>query len=219
MTEIFKALSAVKSDLGAVTKGGTMKGGSFSYKYRSIDDVLNKLHPILVEHGVVGPVPRLVSYDSNGKKVLAHYEYSWFAQDGSSVSGGTLGEGDDSGDKRANKASTGALKTFLAQSLAIPFETDDPDDYPSPTEDAKPASKPAEKPKADTPAPSAQGGERKCEQCTYAIGAGDPIKRKAGKTYHKQCFEDKDKAPAESAPANTDDISLILDTFEGSAEA
>ena len=143
---IYEALSAVKDELGAVSKSNTMKGGSFSYKYRSIDDVLNALHPILVKHGVVGPVPQLVEHRQSGKKVVAIYGYTFFHKDGSSISGATAGEGDDPGDKGTNKASTGALKTFLTQTLAIPFDTDDPDHYPSPTESKpKAENKPAVK--------------------------------------------------------------------------
>lgn len=228
--EIYAALSRVKDELGAVSKSNTMKGGSFSYKYRSIDDVLNALHPILVKHGVVGPVPKLIEHKQSGKKVVTHYEYTFFAADGSFVQGGTAGEGDDPGDKGTNKASTGALKTFLTQTLAIPFDTDDPDHYPSspsvPSEDrpkaaaSKPAPKAEKAPEASggTPsAPAASGpAERKCGTCTYAIGTTDPIKKVKGVIHHKACL-DGTPAPSKSE-ASADDISSIIDAFPGATE-
>jgi hypothetical protein len=228
---IFKALNAVKRDLGAVSKDNTMKGGSFSYKYRSIDDVLNKLHPILVEHGVVGPVPNVIERNQNGKKTVIISGFTFFHTDGSSVTGATVGEGDDPGDKGANKASTGALKTFLTQTLAIPFDTDDPDNYPSQTSSSTPT---ADRPKAaapkpavgteSTPAggggsltstPSSAANEKLCGTCSYAIGASDPLQRKAGKYHHKACLTDG-KAPAKVTPAASnaaDDISSIIDDY------
>lgn len=229
MTQIYAALSAVKDELGAVSKGNTMKGGSFSYKYRSIDDVLNALHPILVKHGVVGPVPKLVTHNRDGKKTLVHFEYTFFAADGSFVAGGTAGEGDDPGDKGTNKASTSALKTFLTQTLAIPFDTDDPDHYPSSpaTADRPKAAAPKPAPKAEkspeasgsTPsAPAASGSnERKCATCTYVIGANDPIKRAQGAYHHKACLEGEKPAPKSDAPS-ADDIASIIDSFPGTTE-
>lgn len=199
MTQIYEALSAVKAELGAVSKGNTMKGGSFSYKYRSIDDVLNALHPILVKHGVVGPVPNLVEHRQSGKKVVAIYGYTFFAKDGSSVSGAAAGEGDDPGDKGTNKASTGALKTFLTQTLAIPFDTDDPDHYPSSpsTSEDRPkaaANKPPARSKATgssvVSVPEAEKGP---------VGAEDVSRPLTG--------------------SFADDIASIIDSFPGTTEA
>jgi len=213
---IYEALNAVKRDLGAISKGNTMKGGSFSYKYRSIDDVLNALHPILVQHGVIGPVPHVIERTQNGKKTIITSGFTFFHTDGSSVTGATVGEGDDPGDKGANKASTGALKTFLTQTLAIPFDTDDPDHYPSaPAEKATAPTKKTES-KPSAPAEKPASTERKCETCTYAIGAGDPIQRKAGKYHHKACLTDAKPAASVSSTNQTpaaDDIASIIDSY------
>jgi len=215
---IYVALSAVKSELGAIKKGDTMKGGSFSYKYRSIDDVLNALHPILVKHGVVGPVPEVVTHSQSGKKTVIVSKFTWYHTDGSSITGATVGEGDDPGDKGGNKASTGALKTFLTQSLAIPFDTDDPDHYPSQSEAKAEAKSAAKSYDTGTAAPPAQGsatGERTCATCTYAIAASDPIKRKAGAYHHKACFEGTPETKSVTAPTPVaaDDIASIIDNF------
>lgn len=228
---IYEALNAVKRDLGAVSKNGTMNGGSFKYKYRSIDDVLNKLHPILVDHGVVGPVPDIIEHRQSGKKVVVRVKYTWFAADGSCVVGLSAGEGDDPGDKGTNKAMTGALKTFLAQSLAIPFETDDPDDYPS--EDSSSTNEKPNSVKAsssDRSATTGKGGNSGdkssgsegartpaaagmiCGTCGYTIAPGDPVRMKASKKHHKQCLEDGPKAAPEG------DIDKIKSAFPGATE-
>lgn len=50
---VIQALTLVKRDLGAVSKERNMEQGPARYKYRAIDDVLNKLHGPMVEHGVI----------------------------------------------------------------------------------------------------------------------------------------------------------------------
>lgn len=223
---VFKALTAVKNELGAISKGDTMKGGSFSYKYRSIDDVLNKLHPILVNHGVV-IVPQLLSKEQQGKVTHVIVNYLVADSEGNTVTATTPGEGQDSGDKGTNKAMTAAFKVLLTQILAIPFETDDPDHYLSnpPVSEEKTF---AAKPKAPAPAPSvatetvgsgstskpaapAAEGERICATCGFAIAPGDPIKRKNGQYHHKACLE---PAPAKLTTPSENDIASIIDNFQ-----
>ena len=229
MPNVYQTISAVKRDLGAVDKNGKMKGFGQDYKFRGIDDVINALHVPMYTHGLV-VAPRLRSItqeDGLGKqknqtRTVVEFEWTIAGPDGDSFIAATSGEAMDTQDKGSNKAGTAAYKQLLTQLLAIPFETDDPDNYqpnPTTTEDSKPASKPATKteaPKAEAPAPTPQSAVRKCEACATPVGDG-PIKRKAGKTYHKQCFEDQAKPAA--APADSDDISSILDTFPGAAEA
>lgn len=206
---VIQAITKVKHDIGAIGKGGTMKGGSFSYKYRSIDDVLNQAHDALVAHGLVF-VPKLVSHAQSGKTTLVDVEYTVYGPEGDCITARVPGEGDDSGDKGTNKAMTGALKVFLTQTFAIPFDTDDPDDYPSAPREAKKPETKAATPAAKVPDSKQASAERKCETCTFTIGSNDPIKRMAGKYHHKACLEGK--ADAKPAPA-ADDISSIIDEY------
>lgn len=76
-------------------------------------------------------VPELISYDRqertnrNGTVLnyaLAQMKYTFYADDGSSVSAVVMGEGMDSGDKATNKAMAIAMKYALLQTLCIPTE-------------------------------------------------------------------------------------------------
>lgn len=135
---VVQAVTAVKRDLGAVAKEKRMEAGPARYSYRSIDDVLNKLHVPLCEHGVV-LVPKVVVCEREPTGVLTksgapimhttlHVKYDVFGPEGDTLAVVTVGEALDSGDKGVNKAFTAAFKGCLAQVFAIPFATDDSDD-------------------------------------------------------------------------------------------
>lgn len=90
---------------------------------------------------------------NGGSKVLYEVlkvKYTFYAEDGTSVSAVVVGEAMDSGDKVSNKCMSVAYKYACFQVLSIPTEetTADPDDTneslaPAPRQD-KPKSKPAE---------------------------------------------------------------------------
>ena len=130
---IYKKMSDVMKDIGAVTKD--QKNTAQGFKFRGIDQFVNALYPALVKNGVF-MAPRCTSevhelkevVRSSGKTgvdkhVTIMMEYDFFAEDGSKVTIGPIpGEGLDSGDKATNKALSASLKYALIQTFSIPTE-------------------------------------------------------------------------------------------------
>lgn len=109
--KIYAAIAGVIADCGAVGKDKVNKQQGF--KYRSVDDVFNALHPALAKNKVV-IVPNVVERkcEEVGKtktgatilKVVCKVKYDIYAEDGSHISSIIYGEGMDMGDKATNKA-------------------------------------------------------------------------------------------------------------------
>lgn len=132
-TLIYKKMSDVMKDIGAITKD--QKNTQQGFKFRGVDQFVNALYPALTKHGVFMS-PRCVSEKqeirevvrSSGKPgvdkhVMILMEYDFFAEDGSKVTIGPIpGEAVDSGDKATNKALSAALKYALIQTFSIPTE-------------------------------------------------------------------------------------------------
>lgn len=130
---IYKKMSEVMKDIGAVTKD--QKNAAQGFKFRGIDQFVNALYPALTKHGVF-MTPRVTSSSielkdverSSGKKGVDKHvnllvEYDFYAEDGSKVTVGPVaGEGLDSGDKATNKAMSAALKYALIQTFSVPTE-------------------------------------------------------------------------------------------------
>lgn len=116
--------------------GKDQKNSAQGFKYRGIDDVYNGLHSIFAKHGVY-MTPEVLDRrreerTNKSGTVLAftilRMRYTFYAEDGSSVSCVVDGEGMDSGDKSSNKAMAVAHKYALLQTFLIPTaETKDPD--------------------------------------------------------------------------------------------
>lgn len=118
-------LVAILAALPAIGKSSWNEQQKFHY--RSHDDVLNALNPLLAEHGVV-ILPDVIERDvgerktSNGKtmyEVSLHVRFSIVGIDGTALTASAWGEGTDMGDKATNKAMTAAFKAVLAQIFAI----------------------------------------------------------------------------------------------------
>ena len=134
MAMIHESIIKLLTKADAITKSRTNTQQNF--KFRSIDDCYNALHPLLAECGVFSTTKVLLerSEDRQTKtggnliyRILT-IEYTFFAADGSSISEVVIGEGMDSGDKASNKAMAVAHKYALLQLLAIPTEDEkDPD--------------------------------------------------------------------------------------------
>ena len=125
---IYKAITGVMADVGAVGKNGVNKQQGF--KFRGIDDVMNALHPAMVKHHVF-TVPEIleqtreVKTTRNGVELifsLCKIRYTFFTDDGSHVDAVVIGEGMDSGDKATNKAMAIAYKYACFQVFCIPTE-------------------------------------------------------------------------------------------------
>ncbi len=127
---IFKALSAVQSDLSIVGIAKNQKNSHQGYKFRGIDDVLNTLAPIIAEHGVL-IIPNVLSKDikttatKNGgvaSHVILEVGFVLYDSEGDSICHTAYGEALDTSDKAVNKAMTAAYKYFLFQAFCIPID-------------------------------------------------------------------------------------------------
>ncbi len=135
---IYESLTAIQADVDFIGKDKQTQSGS-RFMYRGVDQVLNTLHPLFAKHKVfaVPEVLEILSREeratNNGNKVLYEVlkiKYTFYAEDGTSLSAIVVGEAMDSGDKVSNKCMSVAYKYACFQILSIPTEetTQDPDD-------------------------------------------------------------------------------------------
>jgi len=135
---IYESIVSAMADIEPIAKGRRNQKQGFDF--RGIDDIMNELQPVLKKHGLF-VVPKVVNViraekqTNNGGALLysiATMEYTMYAKDGSFITGSTIGEGMDSGDKASNKAMSVALKYFLLQTFCIPTEDQKDPDFESP---------------------------------------------------------------------------------------
>jgi len=128
MAQIHEALVRVMRAVGAVGKHG--KNEQQGYAYRSIDDVMAALHPLLADAGIV-LLRRDKSHEiterqsrGGGTLYLATLTTEWVftAGDGSNESITATGQGIDSSDKALNKAAAASYKYALTAAFCIPTE-------------------------------------------------------------------------------------------------
>lgn len=136
---IFSAIAGVMRDVGVVAKEKEFEspiGKKGNYMFRGIDDVMNALHPAMVNNKIF-VVPEIleqvresrVSKSGTQMQVsICKIRYTFYAEDGSSVAATVIGEGMDTGDKATNKAMSIAFKYACFQVFCIPTEEmSDPD--------------------------------------------------------------------------------------------
>ena len=136
---IFSAIAGVMRDVGAVAKEKEFEspiGKKGNYMFRGIDDVMNALHPAMVNNKIF-VVPEILEQiretrtSKSGAQMqvsICKIKYTFFAEDGSSVYAIVIGEGMDTGDKATNKAMSIAFKYACFQVFCIPTEEmQDPD--------------------------------------------------------------------------------------------
>ena len=128
MANIYESISKVMGEIGAV--GKNTKNQQQGFMYRGIDAVMNAINPALVKHNVF-VVPEVLEQTreerTNAKGTTLIYsiikvKYTFFAEDGTSVSAVVIGEGMDTGDKATNKAMSIAFKYACFQVFCIPTE-------------------------------------------------------------------------------------------------
>lgn len=124
--KIYAAISAIMSEIGAIAKD--RKNVAQGYAYRGIEDFYNAVHPLMSKYHVFS-VPKVLSKEREERTTktgaaliytMLTVEYTFFAEDGSSITTVVTGEGMDSGDKSANKAMSVAHKYALAQIFCVP---------------------------------------------------------------------------------------------------
>ena len=137
---IFESLTSVMGDIGAVAKDSVNQQQNFNY--RGIDAVMNALNPALVKNKVfisseILEMTREERKTARGGIMICtilQVKYTFYAEDGSSVSTVAPGEGMDSGDKSINKAMTSAFKNACFQMFCIPTEEAKDSDAETPEE-------------------------------------------------------------------------------------
>ena len=136
--KIHGAIADIMAEVGAIGKDGINKQQGF--RFRSIEAMCNRLHGLMAKHRVfcapeVVGEPTVTSGESAKSgaawnQVVVTVKYTFFAEDGSSISATVLGQGLDYADKAAPKAMTFAFKTALAQVFCLATE-----DMPDPDAD------------------------------------------------------------------------------------
>ncbi len=125
---IFETISAVMAEIGAINKDSRNKQQDFMY--RGIDAVMNALSPALIKHKLF-VVPEILNQRREERQTakggnliysICTIKYTFYAEDGSSISATVVGEGMDSGDKATNKAMSVAFKYACFQVFCIPTE-------------------------------------------------------------------------------------------------
>ncbi|MFR5902744.1 MAG: ERF family protein [Neglectibacter timonensis] len=182
---IYSAMASAMSEIGAI--GKEKVNGQQGFKYRGVDDVMNALQPVLVKNRIfVSPEvlehtreERVTKSGSVLTYSILRIKYTFYAEDGSSVSAVVIGEGMDSGDKSSNKAMSVAFKYACFQALCIPTEEMKDPDGETPEQI---------KPKTPSPAPLI------CKECGEQIKgikkgdaqfiAAEVSKRTSGLCYH-----------------------------------
>ena len=142
---IFQKIPKIMGEVGPIGKNG--KNTFDNYKFRSIDDVYNKLQPVLSKHEVFF-VPCVLDskeelYESQKGnrqvRVKLKVKYTFYSSDGSSFESDVEGEAIDRGDKATNKAMQAALKYMLLQVFCIAIESSGDPDADSPSLSKRPS--------------------------------------------------------------------------------
>ena len=122
---IYKKIIEIVKDCPVIGKNGT--NDKQKYSFRAIDDVKNYTHDVCANHGVFW-TPEVLDYTREERKTgtggnliysVIKIKYTFWAEDGSSVSAVVIGEGMDSGDKASNKAMSAGEKYALSQVFNI----------------------------------------------------------------------------------------------------
>ena len=143
---IYKKICEVAKEVGAIGKDA--QNIQQNFRYRGVDMVMNALHPAFVKHSVF-VTPKILDLKRENRQTqkggnltytIATIEYTFYAEDGSSVIAVVVGEAMDSADKSTNKAMSVAFKYACFQVFCIPTEeVEDPDED---SYDVKPTSAP-----------------------------------------------------------------------------
>lgn len=131
---IFQTIAAVMGEIGAIGKDSMNEQQKFMF--RGIDAVMNAINPALIKYKLF-IVPEVLEQTREERQTskggtliysIIKVRYTFYAEDGSSVSAVVIGEGMDSGDKATNKALSIAFKYACFQVFCIPTEEmKDPD--------------------------------------------------------------------------------------------
>jgi len=133
---VYRAINAITAQFAKDGIAKTHTNIRDQYQYRSIDDVLNRLGPLLAKHRLC-VLPRVLKHRMSTQvgeqdslltniQLLAAFDLV-SARDGSCHTVQAWGEALDGGDKGTAKAMSSAYKSAILQAFCIPVATDDPD--------------------------------------------------------------------------------------------
>lgn len=138
---VYRAISRVTKELSLKGIPKRHTNGQDHYSYRSIDDLLRVLAPLLAKYSLC-VLPRVLERNATelsgtagerlGKVVLRVAFDLISARDGSKHTIEAYGEASDLGDKGTSKAAAAAFKTAILQAFCIPVDAEDPDASPTP---------------------------------------------------------------------------------------
>lgn len=166
---------AILAELPAVGKGEWNEQQKFHY--RSHDQVLNALNPLLAKYGVFMlpkvieriPGERITGNNKTMYEINLHVEFTFIGAKGDQLVASAWGEGTDMGDKATNKAMTMAFKNVIAQAFAVSTAETIDTDSQTPQETVRPGTQPA--------APQQPSGERTGGSTRQRRGPFDPGKQ------------------------------------------
>ena len=128
---INRLISQIMKEVGAIEKKRRPEGG-LAYAFRSIDEVIDRVHPLFVKRGIfITPevidrtvTDQIIKGERKEQRLVSAVvtvKHTFHAPDGSSMFATTVGEASDYSDKASNKAQSYALKFAICTVLCIPF--------------------------------------------------------------------------------------------------
>lgn len=143
--KIYPAMIKALQEVEAI--GKNKRNQQQGFQYRGVDDAMNELHGVFARCGLFC-VPEVLEQTREERQTakggyliysILKVRFTFYADDGSSISSTVIGEGMDIGDKASNKALSVAFKYAVFQAFCIPTEAVDPDaSTPPATAPAKP---------------------------------------------------------------------------------
>lgn len=120
---IYKQILAVQNDIKAISKTQKTEGAN-GFQFRGIEEVYNSVQPLFQKHKIFC-TPKIISTDnsqrSSSGRISMDVEFSFFAEDGSSISATTRAECvDKTGDKGATICQSIAHRIAITQIFCIP---------------------------------------------------------------------------------------------------
>ena len=128
VSKIQSSINAAMRDIAKIGIGKTQKNESQGYRFRGVEQAMNEMSPIMVNHGIT-VTPRycelvVTERAKEGGKATRFCTlkgaFTFAADDDSSVTSEAYGEAMDSGDKAVIKAQSVAFRTALFQLFVVP---------------------------------------------------------------------------------------------------
>lgn len=131
MSKIQAALNAAMRDIASIGISKTQQNVAQNYKFRGVEQAMNELSPIMVNHGItvtpryseLNVIDRVKGDPKDAKAtrfVTLKGTFTFTADDDTNVTSEAYGEAMDSGDKAVIKAQSVAFRTALFQLFVVP---------------------------------------------------------------------------------------------------